>query len=42
MITKSLRMTGYEVDFCYDGNSAGEYIAAENYDLIVLDLNLCF
>ena len=40
MITKSLRMTGYEVDFCYDGNSAGEYIAAENYDLIVLDLNL--
>lgn len=37
---KSLRMTGYEVDFCYDGNSAGEYIAAENYDLIVLDLNL--
>ncbi len=40
MITKSLRMTGYEVDFCYDGNSAGEYIAVENYDLIILDLNL--
>ena len=31
---------GYEVDTCYDGEDALECILAENYDLIVLDLNL--
>ena len=39
-ISKSLYESGYEVDTCYDGMEALEYILAENYDLIVLDLNL--
>ena len=40
MVAKSLYAAGYEVDTCYDGMAALEYILAENYDLIVLDLNL--
>lgn len=40
MIAESLRKAGFEVDTCYDGDSADAYIAAESYDLIVLDLNL--
>lgn len=40
MISKSLRNSGYEVDTYYDGDSASEVIATEDYDLIVLDLNL--
>lgn len=40
MIVKSLRNTGYEVDACYDGDTASEAMATEEYDLIVLDLNL--
>ncbi len=39
-VAKSLYSAGYEVDTCYDGNEALEYIFAEDYDLIVLDLNL--
>ncbi len=40
MMTKSLRQAGYEVDPCYDGDEASEFLASEKYDLIVLDLNL--
>ena len=40
IITESLRKAGYEVDACYDGDSADAYMASEDYDLIVLDLNL--
>ena len=40
MVAKSLYDTGYEVDTCYDGKEALECILSENYDLIVLDLNL--
>ena len=40
MVAKRLYDAGYEVDTCYDGEEALEYILAENYDLIVLDLNL--
>ena len=40
MVAKRLYDSGYEVDTCYDGEDALEYILAENYDLIVLDLNL--
>lgn len=40
VVAKSLHMAGYEVDTCYDGAQALEMIAAETYDLIVLDLNL--
>ena len=39
-IAKTLYQAGYEVDTCYDGDAALDYILAENYDLIVLDLNL--
>ena len=39
-VAKSLYDAGYEVDTCYDGEEALEYILTENYDLIVLDLNL--
>ena len=36
-IAKSLYDAGYEVDTCYDGEEALEYILAENYDYIVID-----
>ena len=39
-LPKVCMMLGYEVDTCYDGEEALECILAENYDLIVLDLNL--
>lgn len=39
-IAKSLYAAGYEVDTCYDGDEALEYVLTEEYDLIVLDLNL--
>ena len=39
-IAKTLYQAGYEVDTCYEGDEALDYILAENYDLIVLDLNL--
>ena len=39
-VAKSLYEAGYEVDTCYDGEEAFECILVENYDLIVLDLNL--
>ena len=40
MIAKSLHLAGYEVDTCNDGEQALDMIYAEQYDLIVLDLNL--
>lgn len=39
-IAEGLRMDGYEVDTCYDGIKAWELITVENYDLVILDLNL--
>lgn len=39
-VANSLYNSGYEVDTCYDGSDALDYILSENYDLIVLDLNL--
>ena len=39
-IAKSPYDAGYEVDTCYDGEEALECILTENYDLVVLDLNL--
>ena len=39
-IAKSLYAAGYEVDTCYDGDEALDYVLTEEYDLIVLDLNL--
>ena len=40
MLAKSLKRKGYETDVCYDGESALEWMLAEKYDLILLDLNL--
>ena len=39
-LAKSLKRKGYEADACYDGDSALEWLLAEKYDLILLDLNL--
>lgn len=39
-IAKGLRLDGYEVDTCFDGEAAWDIILSESYDLIILDLNL--
>ena len=39
-ITEGLRIYGYAVDSCEDGEVAYEQLFIENYDLVVLDLNL--
>ena len=39
-IAEGLEIDGYAVDICYDGNEAYEFISVENYDLVILDLNL--
>ncbi len=39
-IARKLRLSGYEVDACADGEAALELLAAERYDLVLLDLNL--
>ncbi len=39
-IAKGLRIDGYEVDTCNQGDEALDLIFVEKYDLIVLDLNL--
>ena len=39
-LVKSLKQKGYEVDACYDGDSALDWLLTEKYDLLLLDLNL--
>lgn len=39
-IAKGLKIDGYEVDTCFDGEAALDMILSESYDLIILDLNL--
>ena len=39
-IARKLRLSGYEVDACADGEAALEALAAERYGLVLLDLNL--
>lgn len=39
-IAEGLRMDGYAVDTCDNGTQAYELLYIENYDLVVLDLNL--
>lgn len=39
-LIEGLKLDGYAVDSCQDGNTACEMVFCENYDLIVLDLNL--
>ena len=35
-IARKLRLSGYEVDACADGEAALEALAAERYDLVLL------
>ncbi len=39
-IVRSLRRLAYSVDPCYDGNTAMDLLSSEQYDLVLLDLNL--
>lgn len=39
-IAEGLRIDGYAVDTCDNGNDAYDLLYVENYDLVVLDLNL--
>lgn len=39
-IAEGLKIDGYAVDTCYDGEDASKLLCAEAYDLVVLDLNL--
>lgn len=39
-IADGLRMEGYAVDTCDNGEDAVEFVFCENYDIIILDLNL--
>ena len=39
-IVRSLQRLAYSVDFCFDGKRALELLETEQYDLVVLDLNL--
>ena len=39
-VARKLHRAGYETDDCGDGETALEMLAAERYDLILLDLNL--
>ncbi len=39
-IAKGLRLDGYEVDTCFNGDDALDMALSESYDLIILDLNL--
>ena len=39
-IAEGLRMNRYETDICFDGNEGLQLCMTENYDLILLDLNL--
>ena len=39
-IAEGLRMDGYEPDICLDGDEGLELCMTENYDLVLLDLNL--
>ncbi len=39
-IAEGLRIDGYETDICFDGNEGIALCTTENYDLILLDLNL--
>lgn len=39
-IAEGLRLDGYAVDTCSDGGKAYELLYVEDYDLVILDLNL--
>lgn len=39
-LAEGFYISGYAVDTCYDGEAAEEMVFSENYDMIILDLNL--
>ena len=39
-IARSMKRLAYSVDCCYDGITAMQMLADDNFDLVVLDLNL--
>ncbi|MCF0232218.1 MAG: response regulator [Enterococcus sp.] len=39
-IANGLKISGYEVDTCHDGLEASALLEIEEYDLVILDLNL--
>ena len=39
-VARKLHRAGYETDDCGDGETGLEMLAAERYDLVLLDLNL--
>ena len=39
-VAEGLRIDGYETDICFDGDEGLCLCMTENYDLILLDLNL--
>ncbi|MBU3142852.1 response regulator transcription factor [Clostridium sp. CF012] len=39
-IAEGLRIDGYAVDTCHDGEAAFDLVTSESYDLLILDLNL--
>ncbi len=38
VITKKLKVEGYSVDSCFNGEEALEYISATEYDIIIMDI----
>lgn len=40
IIVKSLMTEGYNVESCYDGRTAVDYLLSENYDGAILDVML--
>lgn len=40
IIVKKLETEGYSVDYCYDGQSAVDYLMTEEYDGVILDIML--
>ena len=38
IITKKLRSEGYDVDSCFDGEEAIDYLAVTEYDAVILDI----
>ncbi len=40
LLTECLRSDGYALDQCFRGDEAEELLSYENYDLVILDINL--
>lgn len=40
LIAQSLRQVGYALDVCLDGGQADQLLQVEQYDLVILDINL--